>query len=131
MSARVVLHLQSPGWSNRYQLATWAVTAAAAGDAPLVVLWFEPLVRFVEGRFDEAEREGEALLARNAAALRMPPPAELLRQARELGARLVACETAARIAGVEVLALEAAVDEVLGLQQLLQPAKEARHVAWL
>lgn len=131
MSARVVLHLQSPGWQHRYQLATWAVTAAAAGDEPLVVLWFEPLVRFVGGRFDEVDGELEATLARNAAALRLPPPAELLGQARALGARVVACETAARIAGIDPEALGRAVDEVPGLQQLLQAAKEARHVAWL
>lgn len=121
----IVLHLHGSTFAHRYQVASHAITAAAAGDQVLVVLWFDALARWVEGRFDQPVDPADEGVAARHADLGLPPPAAMLGEARALGARLVACETAVRLAGVEPAAAREKVDDLPGLQEILNEAAAA------
>jgi len=125
MSSRpLVVFLSGAGWSCRYQAVTLAVTAAALGDAVTVALAFEPLVALVEGRFDEGAPAG-------ASAAKVPPLTETLAEARrELGLRLVACETAVRLAGLDPPAARAALDGLEPLPEQWRLARAGRAIAF-
>ena len=87
-----------------------------------MALFFDPLRRWVEGRFDE----GAPATVSEA---RVAPLAETLAEARrDLGVRIVACETAVRLAGVEPEAVRAALDGLEGLPELWRRAREGRLV---
>ncbi|WP_373048027.1 hypothetical protein [Vulgatibacter sp.] len=131
MSRSIVLHLHGESFARRYQVASHAITAAAAGDAVLVVFWFDALARLAAGTFDEPlQGEDEAVAARHRA-LGLPPPAEMLAEARLLGARFAACETGVRLAGVDPSRARELVDEVPGLQELLSRARAADLVLYV
>lgn len=120
MSGALVLFVHRGAWEDRYQAATLAVTAAALGERVLVVLFFEPLRLWVDGRFDEGAPP-EATSAR-VASLR-----ETLEEARrELGLEVVACDTAVRLVGLDPAALGGVLDRVTTLPQLWQTAKDGR-----
>jgi len=124
MRRPVVLFLSGPGWEARYQAVVVAVSAAALGDTVTVALSFEPLRAWVEGRFDEGAPPG-------AAAARVPPLTETLGEARrELGLRVVACETAVRLAGLEPDAARAALDGLEPLPTLWRLAQAGRALAF-
>lgn len=122
---RIVLHLHGESFARRYQVASHAITAAAAGDDVLVVLWFDALARWVRGTFDEPLAGEDAQVAERHRGLGLPPPSEMLAEARLLGARLAACETGVRLAGLAPADARACVDEVPGLQELLAAARDA------
>jgi peroxiredoxin family protein len=95
LTRTLVIFLGSAGWAPRYQAVMVGVTAASLGDAVTLVLSFEPLRAFVEGRFEDGAPA-------NAAEARISPLEETLAEARrELGLRVVACETAVRLAGLD------------------------------
>jgi peroxiredoxin family protein len=124
MSAPLVVFLSGAGWTARYQAVTVAVTAASLGDEVTLVLAFEPLRALVEGRFDEGAPA-------TVAAARVPPLAETLGEARrELGLRLVACETAVRLAGLDVEVARAALDELEPLPSQVRRAQGGRALAF-
>lgn len=135
---RVVLHLHGETFARRYQIASHAITSAAAGDEVVVVLWFDALRRWVLGGFDEAEEgsaEGNGVsdeaVARCLGALGLPPPSEMLGEARALGAKIWACETAVRLAGLSPSQAKEKVDDLPGLQEILAAAKEAACVLYV
>lgn len=133
MRRRTLLHLHGESFARRYQLASMAITAAAAGDDVRLVLWFDGLFRFVRGGFDQA-REGapdDEAVARRHAALELPAPSAMLLEARELGARLYACETAILLAGLRPEEVRPRVDDVLGLQQIHAMAGESDMVLYV
>jgi peroxiredoxin family protein len=118
----VVIFLQGEAWAARYQGVTLAITAAAFGEAVTVALFFDPLRRWAEGRFDEGAPG-------TAAAARVAPLAETLDEARrELGVRVVACETAVRLAGQDPAALRASLDGLESLPELWRRASAGRLV---
>lgn len=130
-SRRVVLHLHGESFARRYQVVSHAITAAAAGDEVWVILWFDGLVRWVQGTFDQAlPGEDEAIAGRHRA-LNLPPPSQMLAEARMLGARLAACETAVRLAGLHPAEVAERVDRLPGLQEILELAKEADLVLYV
>jgi len=122
---RVFLQLHGETFARRHQVASMAITAAAAGDDVTVVLWFDALRRWCEGRFDEPAHGEDAAVADRHRALGLPSPAQMLREARELGARIVACETGVRLAGLDPAAARELVDDVPGLQEIVARAREA------
>lgn len=126
-----LLHLQGESWRHRYQVATHAVTAAAAGDRVIVCLWFDALRRWVLGGFDEALPGADAEVASRAGALSVLPPSVMLAEARALGAELWACETAVRLAGVDPAEAKAKVDDLPGLQQIFAAAASAEVVLFV
>lgn len=124
MSRPLVVLLSGPGWEARYQAVTVAVTAAALGDQVTLALSFEPLRALVAGRFDEGAPAA-------AAAARVPPLSETLAEARaELGLRVVACETAVRLAGLEPESARAALDALEPLPSLWRLAQAGRALSF-
>jgi peroxiredoxin family protein len=116
----LVVFLHRGGWADRYQATTLAITAAAMGDEVTLALFFEPLRLWVEGRFDEGA-PAEAAGAR-VAGLR-----DTLEEARrELGLRLVACDTAVRLTGLTAEAVRPHVDELASLPSLWRTAQAGR-----
>ncbi len=122
MAAPLVLFLQRGTWADRYQAVTIAVTAAALGDPVTVALFFEPLRRWVAGRFDEGAPP-------EAGAARVESLTRSLGEARrELDLELVACDTAIRLAGLEPEALGTALDRVATLPSLWKTASDGKLV---
>ncbi len=118
--ARLVLFLRSGDWDARYLATSLAITAAALGDEVHVALQGEALRAFVEGRF------GTGAPA-TAGALRLPPLDATLSEARrDLGVRLVACDTAARLAGLDPARLVPPLDAVESLPALWRLAQSGR-----
>jgi peroxiredoxin family protein len=124
MTRSLVIFLSGRGWPERYQAVMLAVTAASLGDAVTVVLAFEPLRAFVEGRFEEGAPA-------TVAGARVPPLAATLEEARrELGLRVVACETAVRLAGLEPEAVRARLDGLEPLPSLWRLAQQGRALSF-
>jgi peroxiredoxin family protein len=116
----LLLLLDGARWEDRYQAVTLAVTAAAFGDPVTVALFFAPLRLWAEDRFDEGA-PAEAAPAR-VAGLR-----QVLEEARrDLGVRVVACDTAVRLAGLEPDAVRSALDGVESLPALYRGARGGR-----
>lgn len=120
MSRPLVIFLQRGGWEERYQAVTLGVTAAAFGEAVTLALFFEPLRLWVQGRFDEGTPA-------EAAAARVVPLRETLDEARrELGLRVVACDTAIRLAGFDPERIRPALDAIETLPALWRAASDGR-----
>jgi peroxiredoxin family protein len=120
MNAPLVIFLQHGGWEERYQAVTLGVTAAAFGEPVTLALFFEPLRLWVGGRFDEGAPP-------QAAAAHVAPLRESLDEARrELGLRVVACDTAIRLAGLVPDRIRPALDAIETLPALWRAAREGR-----
>jgi peroxiredoxin family protein len=129
MAERVALFLQSATFEPVYQAATLALTAAAMGDEVWVVLGFAPLRALAEGALGAASGEVEREESVRASQLHLPAPAAMLAEARALGVRVVACDTLARLAGVNPSQL-ALLDETLGLPSIWRYARSARTMTF-
>jgi peroxiredoxin family protein len=122
MPRPLVIFLSGASWEARYQATMLAATAAALGDPVTVALAFEPLRLWASGRFDE----GAPPAAAAAGVLSLRDTLEEVR--RELGLRLVACETAVRLVGLEPSAVRPLLDEVTTLPALWRSAREGQLV---
>ncbi len=123
MAAPLVIFLHHSDWESRYQATTLAVTAAALGDSVHLALFFGALRAWVEDRFDEGAPP-EALVTR-VAGLRI-----MIEEARrDLGLRVVACETAVRLAGMEAEGVSPALDGIVSLPSLWRLAQEGKGLA--
>ncbi|HEX9052392.1 MAG TPA: hypothetical protein VF841_17830 [Anaeromyxobacter sp.] len=119
----LVVLLHRAGWADRYQAVTLAVTAAALGERVTVALFFDALRLWAEGRFDEGTPP-------EAGAARVAPLRDSLEEARrDLGLRVVACETAVRLAGLEPDAVRGALDGIVTLPSLWKAARDGRQVS--
>jgi peroxiredoxin family protein len=116
----LVVFLHHGAWSDRYQAVTLSVTAAAFGEAVTLALFFEPLRLWVEDRFDEGATP-EAAEAR-VASLR----ATLEEARRELGLRVVACDTAVKLAGLTPDGARPLLDGIDTLPSLWRTARDGR-----
>jgi predicted peroxiredoxin len=119
----MVLFLRSADWDARNLAVSLALTAAAFGDRVHLALFGEALRSFAEGRFAEGAPT-------TAAAVRVPPlDASLAEGRRDLGVRVVACDTAVRLVGLDPGAVVPPLDEVVGLPALWRLAQEGRAIA--
>jgi peroxiredoxin family protein len=124
MTRPLVIFLSGSGWPERYQAVMIGVTAASLGDAVTVALAFEALRAFVEGRFEEGAPT-------TAAEARVPGLVATLEEARrELGLRVVACETAVRLAGLDPAMVRAKLDGLEPLTSLWRLAQQGRTLAF-
>lgn len=123
MARPLVILLRSGDWAARYQAATLALTAAAFGDEVRLALFFEALAAWVEGRFD-AGAPPEAAAAKVGSLT-----ASLQEGRRDLGLRVVACDTAVRLAGLDPARAAAALDGVVGLPELWRIARAGQVLA--
>ena len=122
MAGPLVLLLQGNRWEHRYQAVTLAVTAAAFGDAVTVALFFDPLRRWAEGRFAEGAPPPAGLA-------RVAPLGETLQEARrDLGVRVVACDTAVRLAGLDASAVLPMLDGLESVPELWRQGRDGRVV---
>ena len=119
MSRALLVLLDGDTWPDRYQAVTVAVSTAALGEKVVVALAFDPLRRWVEGRFDEGAPP-------EAAAARVGRLSEALATARDLGLEVVACDTVVRLAGLDPEAARARLDRIASLPGLLAEAREGR-----
>jgi peroxiredoxin family protein len=119
----LVLLLHHGAWADRYQAVTLGVTAAAFGDPVTVALFFEPLRLWASGRFDEGAPP-------EAAAARVAGLAESLEEARRhLGLRVVACDTAVRLAGLDPAQIAARLDGIETLPAIWRLARAGHALA--
>ena len=124
MARPLVILLRSGDWAARYQAVTLALTAAAFGDQVHLALFFEALTAWVEGRFDEGAPP-------EAAAARVGSLAASLDEGRrELGLKVVACDTVVRLAGLDPARAAAALDGVMGLPELWRIARAGQALAF-
>jgi peroxiredoxin family protein len=125
MSRPLVIFLSADaGWSGRYQAVMVAVTAASLGDPVTLALSFEPLRAFAERRFDDGAPA-------TAATAGVPSLLETLGEARrELGLRLVACETAVRLVGLDPAELAPRLDALEPLTSLWRLAQQGRALTF-
>jgi peroxiredoxin family protein len=124
MTRPLVIFLSGSGWPERYQAVMIGVTAASLGDAVTMALAFEPLCAFVEGRFEE----GAPTTTSEA---RVPPLVATLAEARrELGLRVVACETAVRLAGLDPEVARPRLDGLEPLTSLWRLAQQGRSLSF-
>jgi len=95
MAGSLLVLLRSDGWHDRWLATSLVLSAAAHGDLARLALFEGALRAFVEGRFDEGAPPG-------AAGAKVGSLAAMLAEGRaELGVRVVACETAVRLCGLD------------------------------
>ncbi len=121
---RFLIALHRPGFEALYQAASLAFTAGSTGDEPTVVPFFGGLLTYA-GKVPYAD-DPSAIRSR---ALGLPDPRHMLSEGRRAaGVRLVVCDTAIRLAGLEIDQLRPIVDEVIGLAALWKQAEGAQIV---
>lgn len=107
------------------RLGLWTVTAASVGEDVDILLCAPALARLADGSFD-ALAHGSAA---KATILGLPPPTQLIDQARQLaGVRLLGCDTELRLAGLQPDALDGRLDAVVSLPSFWREARGARIV---
>lgn len=119
----VVIFLRAADWDARHLAVSLALTAAAFGDEVRLALFGSPLRSFVDGRFAEGAPA-------SAAEARVPPLDAMLDEGRkDLGLRVVACETALRLVERDPRAAVPPLDEVMSLPALWRLARQGRAIA--
>jgi peroxiredoxin family protein len=126
MAGRVVFFLQHGGYRAAYQAVSMGITATAMGDEVYFVFAFDALRALLQGSFGRPETEQEKAESARAETLGVQQPQRMLEEAKALGARLVACDTAVRIAGISPAEASKALDEVMGLASIWRLTEGAR-----
>lgn len=101
------------------------VTAAAMGESVTFVLAFDALRAFTRDQFGKPVSQRETSEVTRAKGLGAPTPARLLQEARELGARVIACDTTVKLCGLTPDDVKG-LDEVMGLAQIWRLTESAR-----
>ncbi len=116
----LVLFLRAPEWEARHHAISLAITAAALGDEVHLALFGGALSAFARGQLGEGAPAA-------AQAARVPPlDATLAEARRDLGVRVVACETALRLAGLDPARAVPPLDAVVSLPALWRLAQQGR-----
>jgi peroxiredoxin family protein len=119
----LVIFLRAGDWEGRHLAISLAITAAALGDEVHLALFGQALRALAAGRFGEGAPSG-------AAALGVPPlDTTLLEARRDLGVRLVACDTALRLVGLDPAAAVPPLDAVVSLPSLWRVAQGGRSLS--
>lgn len=122
MDGPLVILLSSGEWNARWLAVSLALTAAAHGSPVQLALFGDPLRAWVLGSFDEGAPP-------EAAAARVGSLSAMVEEgARELGLRVVACDTAVKLAGLDPEAAAARL-AVTSLPALWREGREGRLVA--
>jgi peroxiredoxin family protein len=127
VASRVFLFVTRPGYEPAYQAASLGVTAAAMGEETYFVFAFDALKHLARGTFGQPMSERETAEQTRAEGLGVATPGRMLKEARDLGARLLACDTTVRICGLTAAQLvPGSLDEVLGLASIWRMTQGAR-----
>jgi len=128
---RLVIFAHSSTFDRLYQTATIAVTAAAMGEEVYVVLFFEALKKFVEGKTDiedmsaEFQNNGKDVYQKMKA---MNPNSitEMIDTVKSLGTlKFLACSANVEFMGLRKEEVLKKVDEITGLPSILKLVSEA------
>lgn len=127
----LVLMVNSAGYEAAWQCTSWAATAAAVGDDVLLVFGFAALRALAAGTFSEPLGQAEQQTRERALRIGAASPQEMVQAARDLGAKLVACETTVNLCGLDghTLIEQRQLDEVLGLTEIYRKARDARVIS--
>ena len=122
MAGPVVIVLREGAWEARHLAVSLALTAAALGDEVHLALFGEALRLFMERRFGEGAPPA-------AGPARVPALDASLEEGRlDLGIRVVACDTALRLAGSDPAASAPPLDAVVSLPALWRLGQGGRVV---
>ena len=125
---RLLILAHGASWDRRFQICSLAATAASAGRAVDVALFFAALRCWVTGRWDALDPEpplGPARLQ----SLAMPPLTTMIEPGREQGLiRLYACSASMRLHGLDSASTQAVVDAILGWQSFSRMIENAKSV---
>ncbi len=130
MAGRIFFFLQHATYEPAFQAASMGITATAMGDEVYFVFAFDALRQLVRGTFGLPHSEKERAESARAEGMGVPTPSRMLEEARELGAKLIACDTTVRICGFVPQELTGhTLDEVMGLASLWRLTEGARTLA--
>jgi peroxiredoxin family protein len=119
---KLLILLHSPGFERLYQAASIALTAGSMGDQVTVAPFFGGLLTMA-GRLPYSDDP----VAVRSQALGLPDPRHMLCDGRKAaGVRMVACDTAIRLAGLDIDVVRPLFDEILGLATLWRQAEGAQ-----
>jgi peroxiredoxin family protein len=119
VSGAVVVFLRSASWDARWTAVSTALTAAALGERVHVALFGEALRAFVAGSFDDGAPSDASIVG--------DPLSVSLGEGRAaLGLRVVACETAVRLAGLDPAQVVPPLDALVSLPALWKLAEGGR-----
>lgn len=118
-------------WDLRFQISSLAASSVAAGETVEIALFFGALDAWARGRWDDLD-PAPPVTPERLEALDLPPLSSMLAEGRASGAiRLFACSASARFLGLELAAVQAKVDAILGWQSFAQRIREAGAVVTL
>lgn len=131
-SGRLVVFVSSGGYEAAWQATSLGLTAAAMGDEVIYVFAFDALRALDRGTFGKPLSERETAEATRGKGLGAPLPAAMLQDARQLGARAIACDTTVKLSGLEATELkrQGNLDDVVGLPEIWKLTVAARLVSF-
>ncbi len=116
---KVLICLDRAGFQAIYQVASFALTAGSMGDDVTVAVFFDGLLTLI-GKIPYNDDPA----AVRAVGLGLPDPRHMLGEGRKAaGVRVVACDTAVRLAGLDSQVVLPYVDEIVGLATLWKRAE--------
>lgn len=130
--ARLVIFVSGGGYETAWQSMSLGLTAAAMGDEVVYIFAFDALRAVARGTFGKPLTERENAEATRGKGLGAPLPAKMLEDARQLGARAMACDTTVKLCGLDAAELtrEGQLDEVTGLPDIWKLTISARTVSF-
>jgi peroxiredoxin family protein len=129
--ARLLILAHGGTWDRRFQISSLAASAASAGRAVDVALFFAALRSWVGGHWDALDPE-PPLGAARLQELGMPPLTTMLAAGRSQGLiRLYACSASMRLNALDPGATQDAVDAILGWQSFSRMIERAQSVVTL
>ena len=126
MAGRVVVFVQSPSFEAAWMAGSLGLTSAAMGDEVFFVFSFDALRALARDHFGKPLTDREAVESARAEGLGAPTPLQMLAEARELGARFLACDTMVKLCGLAPADLGKRVDEIVGLASIWRLLDNAR-----
>lgn len=126
MAGRVVFFVQSSGFEPAWQATSLGLTAVAMGDEVTFVFAYDALRALARDVFGKPLNERESAESARADGLGAPTPARMLSEARQMGARVLACDTTMKLCGLTKADLGARLDEVEGLASIWRLTDGAR-----
>jgi predicted peroxiredoxin len=130
VAGRVVFFVSQANFEAAYQAASLGITAAAMGDEVYFVFAFDALRAYARDAFGKPHTEREAAESARADGLGVPAPWRMLAEARELGAKIVVCDTTMKMCGLAHADVDAKVDEVMGLAAIWRLTQNARTLSF-
>ena len=122
---KFVIFAHSATYDKLHQVATLGMTAAAMGKDVIIVLLFWTIKKLADGKIDQidfpAEYTGSAEeVSRLLKEKKVPKISEMFQDGKHVGKfRVIACSAGLEYMGVDSVAVEKNVDEVLGLPAII------------